>query len=215
MSPMTTRRGQLRVSLLDKAAAPVIGAARRGQLSRPATSKDDRHVRLKEVSPGRLCRRCRACSGALGARHGLARGGRGARERVYRLKQRLFVAETGHDRRTPRRGRLAKQAQGARPVGRSSHADARHRQHALRRLHALGRACGARRSGRRDGARLARRQAAQRHLRRQRSPARSISSPRSSGRASPRRRSRPPSRIATTRGRIICCGAWRWRASPP
>ena len=47
------------------------------------------------------------------------------------------------------------------------------------------------------------------------SPARLISSPRSSMRALSRRRSRPPSRIAILRARNICSGAWRWLALPP
>ena len=43
---------QLRVSLIDKAAEPVSGLHVAVMLSRPATSKDDRHLRLKEVSRG-------------------------------------------------------------------------------------------------------------------------------------------------------------------
>ncbi len=44
--------GQLRVSLVDKAAEPLSGLQVAVRLSRPATSKDDLHLRLKEVSHG-------------------------------------------------------------------------------------------------------------------------------------------------------------------
>ena len=84
--------GQLRVSLLDKAAAPLSGLHVAVRLSRPATSKDDRHIRLKEVSPG-------IYEADVGLAPGLwviemasreADEGRGS---SYRLKQRLYIPE--------------------------------------------------------------------------------------------------------------------------
>ena len=90
------KAGQLRVSLLDKAAAPVSGLRVAVRLSRPATSKDDRHLRLKEVSPG-------IYEADVGLAPGLwvfvmaSREADQGRESSYRLKQRLYVPEQPAD----------------------------------------------------------------------------------------------------------------------
>ncbi len=90
------KAGQLRVSLLDKAAAPVSGLRVAVRLSRPATSKDDRHLRLKEVTPG-------VYEADVGLAPGLwvfamaSREADQGRESSYRLKQRLYVPEQPAD----------------------------------------------------------------------------------------------------------------------
>jgi nitrogen fixation protein FixH len=91
------RAGQLRVSLLDKAAAPLSGLHVAVQLSRPATSKDDRYIRLTEVSPG-------VYEADVGLAPGLwvidmaSREADEGRESAYRLKQRLYVPEQPGER---------------------------------------------------------------------------------------------------------------------
>ncbi len=93
---MTAKRGQLRVSLLDKAAAPLSGLHVAVRLSRPATSKDDLHLRLKEVSRG-------VYAADVGLAPGLwviamaSREADEGRESAYRLKQRLYVPDQPAD----------------------------------------------------------------------------------------------------------------------
>ncbi len=83
---------QLRVSLLDKAAEPLSGLRVAVSLSRPATSKDDRHLLLKEVSRGVYAASLDLAPGnwviALASRKPDE-----GRDSAFRLKQRLYVSE--------------------------------------------------------------------------------------------------------------------------
>jgi nitrogen fixation protein FixH len=83
---------QLRVSLIDKAAEPVSGLHVAVMLSRPATSKDDRHLRLEEVSRGVYAADVGLAPGvwvlAMASRE--ADEGRGS---AFRLKQRLYIPD--------------------------------------------------------------------------------------------------------------------------
>jgi nitrogen fixation protein FixH len=83
---------QLRISMLDKAAEPISGLHVAVTLSRPATNKSDRHLRLKEVSQG-------VYAAVVGLTPGvwvLAMASREEdekRQSAFRLKQRLYVPE--------------------------------------------------------------------------------------------------------------------------
>jgi nitrogen fixation protein FixH len=83
---------ELRVSLLDKAAEPVSGLQVAVRLSRPATNRDDRHLRLKEVSRGVYVENIDLAPGiwvlAMASRE--ADEGRGS---AFRLKQRLYIPD--------------------------------------------------------------------------------------------------------------------------
>ena len=87
------KTGRLELSFLDKNAAPITGLTINGKLSRPATDKEDRHVVLAETSQGIYAATVNLTPGLwvlsvasrkAGSSHGTA----------YRLKRRLFVAET-------------------------------------------------------------------------------------------------------------------------
>jgi nitrogen fixation protein FixH len=84
---------RLRISLIDKAAEPVSGLHVAVMLSRPATNKDDRHLRLKEVSQG-------VYSADVGLAPGVwvvavaSREEDEKRQSAFRLKQRLYVPES-------------------------------------------------------------------------------------------------------------------------
>ena len=69
------KAGQLRVSLARQSGGAAVGAACR-RAAQPAGDEQGRPPSPPEGGVARgLCRRCRACSWALGDRHGLARGG--------------------------------------------------------------------------------------------------------------------------------------------
>jgi nitrogen fixation protein FixH len=84
---------KLALSFVDKGAAPVTGLTIRAKLSRPATDKEDRHLVLAETSPG-------VYAAAIDLAPGLwilsvaSRTQGGHPGGLYRLKRRLFVAET-------------------------------------------------------------------------------------------------------------------------
>jgi nitrogen fixation protein FixH len=86
------RARQLRISLIDKAAEPVSGLHVAVMLSRPATSKDDRHLRLREVSQG-------VYAADVGLAPGVwvvamaSRGEDEKRRSAFRLKQRLYIPD--------------------------------------------------------------------------------------------------------------------------
>jgi len=82
--------GQLRLSFRDKAAEPVSGLHLDATLSRPATAKEDRSVKLTEVSQGVYAGDVRLAPGAWVV--SVESDDEGANQ-DYRLKQRLFVAE--------------------------------------------------------------------------------------------------------------------------
>ncbi len=83
---------ELRVSLLDKTETPLSGLRVAVMVSRPATSKDDRHLRLKEVSEG-------VYAGSVDLAPGVwvlaiaSRAANEARSDAFRVKQRLYVPE--------------------------------------------------------------------------------------------------------------------------
>jgi nitrogen fixation protein FixH len=83
---------QLRISMLDKAAEPISGLHVAVMLSRPATNKDDRHLRLKEVSQGVYAADVGLTPGvwvlAMASREEDEK-----RQSAFRLKQRLYVPE--------------------------------------------------------------------------------------------------------------------------
>jgi len=82
-----TRR--LELSFLDKNAAPITGLTINGKLSRPATDREDRHVVLAETSQGVYAADVELAPG-LWVLSAASRKG----SSLYRLKRRLFVAET-------------------------------------------------------------------------------------------------------------------------
>jgi nitrogen fixation protein FixH len=86
------KKGRLVLSLLDKTAAPVTGLHVGATLSRPATDKEDRSVDLAEVSQGVYAADVQLAPGLWVISVDSNRGGE-AREPLYRLKQRLFVAD--------------------------------------------------------------------------------------------------------------------------
>ena len=84
---------QLRLSFLDKTAAPITGLRIDAKLSRPATDREDRQIDLAEVSQGVYAATVDLAPGlwviSVSSRKGGERSGS-----AYRLKRRLFVAET-------------------------------------------------------------------------------------------------------------------------
>jgi len=87
------KTGRLELSFLDKSALPITGLGIKATLSRPATDREDRRVAMVETSPGVYAANVTLAPGLwvlsvasrkAGAGHGTA----------YRLKRRLFVAET-------------------------------------------------------------------------------------------------------------------------
>lgn len=86
----TSRR--LRLSFLDKTAEPVTGLRIGAKLSRPATDREDRIVKLTEVAQGIYAADVALAPGLWVI--SIASRERGAtRDNVYRLKRRLFVAD--------------------------------------------------------------------------------------------------------------------------
>jgi nitrogen fixation protein FixH len=86
------KTGRLRLTFLDKAAEPVAGLELGATLSRPATDREDRSVKLTEVSQG-------VYAGTIQLAPGLwvisvdSDAGDKPEDNVYRLKRRLFVAD--------------------------------------------------------------------------------------------------------------------------
>jgi nitrogen fixation protein FixH len=87
------KTGRLELSFLDKSALTITGLGIKATLSRPATDREDRRVAMVETSPGVYAANVTLAPGLwvlsvasrkAGAGHGTA----------YRLKRRLFVAET-------------------------------------------------------------------------------------------------------------------------
>ncbi len=85
--------GRLKLSVLDQAAIPVTGLRVNARLSRPATASEDRRVSLQEAPAGDYTATIELAPGLWIVSIVSRRAGEGA-EGVYRLKQRLFVAET-------------------------------------------------------------------------------------------------------------------------
>jgi len=83
---------QLRLSFLDKTAAPITGLRIGARLSRPATDREDRRIDLAEMSQGVYAATVDLAPGlwviSVASRKGGERSG-GA----YQLKRRLFVAD--------------------------------------------------------------------------------------------------------------------------
>jgi nitrogen fixation protein FixH len=86
------KKGRLLLSFLDKSAEPVTGLHVGVTFSRPATDKDDRSVDLAEVSQGVYAADVQLAPG-LWVISVDSNGGGEARDSLYRLKQRLFVAD--------------------------------------------------------------------------------------------------------------------------
>jgi nitrogen fixation protein FixH len=86
------RTARLSLKVLDRAAAPVNGLHVVADLERPATNKEDRKVVLNELGEGVYAATIGLAPGAwVVAIDSSGRGGDG--DNVYRLKQRLVVAE--------------------------------------------------------------------------------------------------------------------------
>ena len=83
---------ELRVSLLDNAAEPLSGLRVAVMLSRPATTKDDRHLRLKEVSQGVYAADIDLAPGIWVIAMASRKADEG-RDSAFRLKQRLFIPD--------------------------------------------------------------------------------------------------------------------------
>lgn len=87
------KSGRLELSFLDKSALPITGLGVNARLSRAATDKEDRQVVLAETSQGVYGANVDLAPGlwvlSVASRKGGA--GHGA---AFRLKRRLFVAET-------------------------------------------------------------------------------------------------------------------------
>jgi nitrogen fixation protein FixH len=85
------RAGKLTLSFLDKTAAPVTGLDIGGTVGRPATNKEDRSLHFKEVGNGVYAADVRLAPGVwtVAATSNEA----GLSDPVYRLKERLFVAD--------------------------------------------------------------------------------------------------------------------------
>jgi nitrogen fixation protein FixH len=86
------KSGRLQLSFLDKTAAPVTGLDVGAEISRPATNREDRSVRLKEVSHGVYAADV-ALTPGLWVISIASREAGTARAASYRWKRRLFVAE--------------------------------------------------------------------------------------------------------------------------
>jgi nitrogen fixation protein FixH len=86
------KTGRLTLKVLDRAAAPVNGLQVVADLERPATDKDDRKVVLKELGEGVYAATVGLAPGAWVVAIDSSRRGEGG-DNVYRLKQRLVVAE--------------------------------------------------------------------------------------------------------------------------
>jgi nitrogen fixation protein FixH len=86
------KTGRLIITFQDKASAPVTGLHVGARLSRPATDKDDRRVRFKEVSPGIYAADADLPPGLWVISIASTEGGEG-RQTAYRLKRRLLVTE--------------------------------------------------------------------------------------------------------------------------
>ena len=86
-------KGRLQLSFLDKMAAPVTGLRVAAALSRPATDREDRSVDLAEMSQGVYAADVQLAPGLWVISIESSGGGGEARDSLYRLKQRLFVAD--------------------------------------------------------------------------------------------------------------------------
>lgn len=86
------RAGRLSLTVRDRHAVPVTGLGIEAALSRPATDKEDRAVRLTETEPGIYAAEIKLAPGlwviAVAPSEASVTS-----EPVYRLKHRLFVAE--------------------------------------------------------------------------------------------------------------------------
>jgi nitrogen fixation protein FixH len=86
------KTGRLSLSFLDGAAEPVTGLHVAATLIRPATDKEDRSLELTEVSQGIYTATVRLAPGLWVISAASNEQGE-ARDPVYRLKQRLLVAD--------------------------------------------------------------------------------------------------------------------------
>jgi nitrogen fixation protein FixH len=87
------KTGRLALTFVDKSAQPIAGLAINARLSRPATDKEDRRIAMVETSPGVYAATVTLAPGlwVLSLASHQAGGSHGT---AYRLKRRLFVAET-------------------------------------------------------------------------------------------------------------------------
>jgi nitrogen fixation protein FixH len=83
---------QLRLSFLDKTAAPITGLRIDAKLSRPATDREDRRIDLAEVSQGVYAATVDLAPGLWVISVSSRKGGERSSS-AYRLKRRLFVAD--------------------------------------------------------------------------------------------------------------------------
>jgi nitrogen fixation protein FixH len=86
------KTGRLTLKVLDRAAAPVNGLQVVADLERPATDREDRKVVLKELGEGVYAATVVLAPGAWVVAIDSSGRGEGG-DNVYRLKQRLVVAE--------------------------------------------------------------------------------------------------------------------------
>jgi nitrogen fixation protein FixH len=84
-------RGRLSLRFMDKADSPVAGLDLEGMIGRPATNGEDRVITFKEIAQGVYTADLRLAPGDWVVSAAM-RGGRKG-DPLYRLKQRLFVAE--------------------------------------------------------------------------------------------------------------------------
>jgi nitrogen fixation protein FixH len=87
------KTGRLALNFVDKSALPITGLGVNATLSRAATDQEDRRVVMVETSPGVYAATVNLAPGlwVLSAASHEAGAGHGT---AYRLKRRLFVAET-------------------------------------------------------------------------------------------------------------------------
>ncbi len=86
------KTGRLLLSFLDKSAEPVTGLRLAATLSRPATDREDRAVKLAEVSQGVYAADVELAPG-LWVVSVASSDGRQGHDPSYRFKRRLFVAD--------------------------------------------------------------------------------------------------------------------------
>lgn len=84
-------KGRLTLRVVDETEQPVAGLALDARLSRPATDKEDRAVDFREVEPGVYAADVALAPG--GWVFSLSSSGTAGNDPIFRLKQRLFVAE--------------------------------------------------------------------------------------------------------------------------
>ena len=83
---------QLRLSFLDKTAAPITGLRIGARLSRPATDREDRRIDLAEMSQGVYAATVDLAPGLWVISVASRKGGERSSS-AYQLKRRLFVAD--------------------------------------------------------------------------------------------------------------------------